>query len=110
MIDLIKKMILNENIKGNETLVVAQKDQTKFIHLFSSGKLVNDCYVLDKLNSLLGDSKHQLRLAKNYANIDGGFIIIGESYDIDVSYQTLLNSIKENFESQIAKMLFEVGE
>jgi V/A-type H+-transporting ATPase subunit E len=108
-ISLITKLILNENIKGDETLKVSTSDHAKFVRLLSSGKMVNDAYVLDKLNTLLG-AKYQLKLAKSTVDIDGGFIIIGENYDIDVSYKTLLESIKETYESQIAKMLFEDGE
>jgi V/A-type H+-transporting ATPase subunit E len=110
LIKLIVKLIQTEDIQGNEVIKVSKEDHSRYVRLFSSGKLINDNYLLDNLNQYLKNEKYQIKLAKEYADINGGFIIIGENYDIDHSYQTMLENMKEKYETEIAKLLFDSGE
>lgn len=103
---LVVKMLLSEKINGDETLMVSKKDHAKYLSLFSSEKKSGDV-VLDKLNKLLKNNKYHLKLSKDSANIDGGFIVVGESYDVDHSYNTMLLHFKEKYEAQIACILFD---
>ena len=107
---LIVKMILSDDVRGDEVIQVAQKDYQKFIKLFSSGKMMNGFYILDKISSYTNNNKYQFKLSKDHIDIDGGFIIIGEAYDIDHSFETMLENMKEEMESDIAKVLFDSGE
>jgi vacuolar-type H+-ATPase subunit E/Vma4 len=103
LVDYVIKAILSDGLSGDETIMVAQDEYKKYLRLFSS----KQDGALDKLNSLLKDRKYNLKLSNHYANIDGGFLVIGSKYDVDHSYKTILSNIKEQNESQVASMLFE---
>jgi V/A-type H+-transporting ATPase subunit E len=100
----VKKYILAETLTGNEVLKVNKADYGRYLSLFSSEKPSN-MVTLDKLNSILGD-KYQLKLSSEYVNIDGGFIIVSEHFDIDLSFNSILNIIKEKNETEIANILY----
>lgn len=105
-IRLVMKMIQKDTLHGNETLKVSKDEQARYIRLFTSGKTFDNGYLLDRLNSLLGKPNYQLKLSRENADISGGFVIISDHYDIDHSYKTMLDNMKEQFESEIADMLF----
>ena len=101
---LIKKYILEQSIAKDEYIKVSKSDYGKYLSLLSSekpGDLVN----LDKLNKALGDG-YQLKLSNVPANIEGGFVIISENFDINLSFNSILNLIKEKNETEIANILF----
>ena len=50
-----------------------------------------------------------LTLDENAAPIDGGFLLCGETYDMDLSLDALLSDIFEQHEKQIADCLFAAG-
>lgn len=99
------KILSKETLKGNEVLKVAKHDLPKYIKLFTNGKLDNGVYHLDKINQQL--KKGNLTLSNDTINIDGGFIIYGDNYDIDHSYQMMLNDLKNKYEAEIAHILFD---
>ncbi len=105
---LVKKLILIENLKGDETLHVNQRDYSRYLKLFSSNRDAPEP-LLDKLNRDLGN-KYHLRLAKEPANISGGFIVVGQVFDVDLSFETILKTIQEKHETEIAELLFARGE
>jgi vacuolar-type H+-ATPase subunit E/Vma4 len=100
----VKKYLLAESLTGKEVLKVNKADYGRYLSLFSSAK-PSDLVTLDKLNSKLG-SKYNLKLSNEYVNIDGGFIIVGEHYDIDLSFNSILYIIKEQNETEIADILY----
>jgi vacuolar-type H+-ATPase subunit E/Vma4 len=99
-------MIKADELHGNEVLKVSQNDQARYLRLFTTGRLTDNYYLLDKLCGFLGKPSYQLKLSKETIKIDGGFVIVGDSYDIDHSYQTMFENLKEQYESEIAQMLF----
>jgi V/A-type H+-transporting ATPase subunit E len=101
---LLKGLLANDALDGNEFISVSKDDKNKYLKLFSSKK-DND---LDLLNKSLGP-KYNLKLAEVSADINGGFIVIGKDYDINHSYQAILDEIKETNEAEIAKALFSKG-
>jgi V/A-type H+-transporting ATPase subunit E len=103
---LVSGLLNRETIRGDEIIRVSVNDFLRYRKLFSSGKIDNGYYVLDKLNDLL-KKDCQLKLSDNPADIDGGFLIIGSDFDIDLSFRTLLEDLKEKNEIFIAKLLFE---
>lgn len=104
LFDFVKKYILAEKITGNEVIKVNKADYGKYLSLFSSNK-PGDLVVLDKLNQKLG-SKYNLKLSNEHVNINGGFIIESEHFDIDLSFDSILNIIKEQKETEIANILY----
>lgn len=104
LFNLVKKYILKELITGSEIIKVSKADYGKYLSLFSSGK-PTELVLLDKLNKELG-SNYNLQLANTPANIDGGFIIVSKHFDIDLSFNSILNIIKESHETKIANILY----
>lgn len=102
---LVLKLIKAENLVGDEVIKVSKADYPRYLKLFSSQKAADEV-VLDKLNV----NNYQLKLSNQPVDINGGFIIIGTNFDIDLSYKSILQVIKENNETVIANMLFNEGE
>lgn len=109
LVDYVVKMIQLEKINGNEAIEVSKEDYSRFSKLFTTGLQDNGYYVLDILNKKLGNN-YKLKLSSKYADINGGFIIVGENFDIDLSYKTILERIKEEHETEIANILFDSEE
>lgn len=103
--DYVITIIKSESIIGDETILVSNTEYNRYLNLFSSEKSMKDSVILDLLNTELG-RKYNLVLSNEGADIDGGFLIISKTYDIDGSYKTILNNVLENNESEIAKILF----
>lgn len=102
--DLIKYVTNNlsqNKLNGGETILVNSNDYQRYLKLFSTNN-----QVLDKIL----DNKYQLILGKNHVDIKGGFIIESEYYDIDCSYETILNTLEDTMETELAEMLFGKGE
>jgi vacuolar-type H+-ATPase subunit E/Vma4 len=53
------------------------------------------------------DTLGDVSLAKDSVDISGRFIIENEYFDIDNSFEVILDEIKDKYESALAKMLFE---
>lgn len=110
LFNLVVNMIKKENLTGAEVIKVSMSDYSRYLKLFSSKKDAGAITVLDKLNESLNNKKYNLQLSKETLNIDGGFVIIGESFDIDNSFQAIVNQFKEKYEADVAKILFIGGE
>ena len=94
LIAFVKNHIRKANIE-KAIIKVNEKDYDRYVKLFSS----NNNQMLDAL----GD----VSLAKDSVDISGGFIIENEYFDIDNSFEVILDEIKDKYESALAKMLFE---
>lgn len=105
LFNLVKKSILNESINKKEIIKVNKADYKKYLSLFSSGEAAS-VVELDKLNKELGKD-YNLKISNDPVNIDGGFIIISEFFDINLSFTSILNSIKEKEETAIAEILYK---
>jgi len=54
-----------------------------------------------------GMPDRKLKLSKEDAAIGGGFLLVSESYEKDCSFQSLLNVVRGDEETNVAKMLFD---
>lgn len=102
--DLIKYVnnnLLKNKLDGGETILVNSNDYQRYLKLFSTNSSV-----LDKIL----DNKYQLILGKSPVDIKGGFIIESKYYDIDCSYEAILNALEETLETELAGKLFSEGE
>lgn len=100
----VVKTINETNIEGSESIRVSKSDYPLYLDLFSSKKDGN-VIVMDRLNQALGQQYH-ITLSKESVAIDGGFYLIGEKYDVDCSYKTILSALKEKEEKTVADLLF----
>jgi len=91
------QQILNACESGDETLVVSKKDQSRL----SEGWL-------KKINGEL--RKHHkngaIKLQFEDTNFSGGFILIHPQYEVVVSFEEILRTMKGQIQSRIAEVLF----
>jgi len=106
--ELVVKVISQDSIQGNEVIKVSKDEYSKYLKLFASGK-EGEVVELDVLNKKLGKG-YSLKLSKEPVDIKGGFVIVGERYDVDHSYKVLLEDLKEKEEAEVAELLFGHGE
>ncbi len=98
---LVISILSKDTLLGKEKIRVNKKDYDRYLRLFSSRKDGN----LDLLNDVLKQGI-KLTLDKESANITGGFIVISEAYDIDHSFDTIISTLYNQLESEIASILF----
>ncbi|MFA6627093.1 MAG: V-type ATP synthase subunit E family protein [Bacilli bacterium] len=97
VVHYMKKDVLT----GTLALRVARQDYKRYLSLFSS----RGNGTLDLLmKELPGDLT--LTLDKETAPIQGGFLIIGDQFDIDYSYEAILQGLFDKIESEVASLLF----
>lgn len=64
--------------------------------------------LLPAINAQLAKGgKEPLTLGDTAEDIKGGFLLIGEGYEINCSFEALLKDLREQEESSVAKLLFE---
>lgn len=98
-VGLIKK----ETLSG-QTLRVSKKDYDKYLKAFSSEKKAK-VVTLDKLNKALGKG-YDLKLEDTPENISDGFLVLGDTYDLNFSIEPFLKTLKQQYERQIFEILF----
>lgn len=96
LLDLTVRTIKADTINGDEALQVNKGDFNKYQKL------------LPTINEKLGKG-YKLSLSKDPADIEGGFIIVGKTFDIDHSFVALLEELKEQNEAELAEILFGNG-
>ena len=102
LVKFVTTSLKKVKLEGHEEIMVNENDYVKYQQLFSSN---HD----NKLDKLL-DNKYNLILSTTKASIKGGFIIASKYYDIDNSYEVLLDELKTKLEPEIAGKLFSKGE
>ena len=104
LFDFVLKLVKEDNLSGKEVIYVNKKDYSKYLATFSSKK-EGDLVELDKLNNALG-KKFELKLSKKPKDLDGGFYIVSEKYDINHSYSALVDNLLAKLEADLNKILF----
>ncbi len=104
LFNFVVSRLQKETLNGNEVLKVNKKDYNKYLELFSSSKAAK-LVELDKLNKALGN-KYKLTLSSDDVDIEGGFIVISEHFDINLSFVSILNIVKGANETELANILF----
>lgn len=92
------KAIKNAEVTGNEVMKVSKKDYNKYLKALSTqtGSIVS----LDKLNDKLGKD-FKLTLSKEPALIENGFILEGEYFDLNFSFDETLEQLAKQYEKKI---------
>lgn len=96
----VMKKIEDEVLHGGEEIMVSKNDYERYLKIFSSGVKKNGKYVLDKIK------KHELLLSDKPALISGGFIIVGKDFDLNYSFESILDNLKEKHEPVVANIMF----
>lgn len=104
LFDFVLKLVKEDDLSGKEIIYVNKKDYSKYLATLSSKK-EGDLVELDKLNNALG-KKFELRLSNKPKDLDGGFYIVSEKYDINHSYSALVDNLLAKLEADLNKILF----
>mgnify|MGYP001451635007 CR=1 FL=1 len=81
--------MLQREVEGGETVLPAKADR----------KGIADV--------LAGMSERKLTLSDKDAEIEGGFLLVSESYEKDCSFRSLMNAVRTDEETNVARMLFD---
>lgn len=103
---LVISFINQENIVGDEIIFVSKNDYEHYLTMFASTPTKSPLVLLDKLNQKLNNPKAKLQLSSQSVNIQGGLILSGKAFDIDLSFETKIKMLKETYETKIAEILF----
>lgn len=96
--NFIKKLILDNIEKGDETIFIASSDKNKISKDF-----------IEDINKTLEvkDKKGELKLSTSYLPIKGGVIIGSGKVRKNISLELLLKKVREESEIEICKYLFD---
>jgi V/A-type H+-transporting ATPase subunit E len=94
---IIIKMILPNVLTGNEEIILSERDKTRLGKGF-----------LDRINNEVNKTgkRGKLTIAKDSYNILGGFVLRRGNVELNNSFESLFNSIREDIESEVSKVLF----
>lgn len=101
-----------ENIRGEKMRLQVPKADKYTSSSFYKEATGKDGTLLAAMEQAASDAQGApltLTLDENAAPIDGGFLLCGETYDMDLSLDALLSDIFEQHEKQIADCLFAAG-
>lgn len=102
MTELLTKLAAENPVPGDVFVCVSQKDA----ELFRQGDLLSawSAVATDKCGK-----PANYKLSEKHADIGGGLILQGTEYDVDLSFDTLLDTVFEEHEKEIADCLFASG-
>lgn len=106
--------LAKENIRGEKMrLQVPETDKDKYtsaaFYKEATGKDGTLLAAMEQAAAAAQGAPLTLTLDENAAPIDGGFLLCGETYDMDLSLDALLADVFEQHEKQIADCLFAAG-
>jgi vacuolar-type H+-ATPase subunit E/Vma4 len=104
---LVIQTLSGDELNGNETIVASSADQKRFLALFTTDQTAKYPVKLDLLNKALSGKDFSLTLSKKVSPVDGGFFVDGADFDIDHSYVTILSTLRDRYESELASILFD---
>ncbi len=97
-------LIKKENLTKKQTMQVNKNDYQRYLEAFSTNK-ASDLVILDLLNEKL-DNKVEISLSNEAANINDGFLIICEDYDLNFSIRNYVDELRKKYEKEIFEILF----
>ncbi|MBZ9688364.1 V-type ATP synthase subunit E [Clostridium estertheticum] len=96
-LELIKRYLLSMSIVGNEEIILPGK----YISLVSEEYLSEINIALIALGKI-----GEIKVSTEDRNIKSGFIIIKNGIEINNTFESLVNSLRDELESEIVKELF----
>lgn len=108
--NLYTKLVLENAMSGEITIQASKKDLAKFSDKSFCTKTFNEKGLLAEYwSKLLTDKRNEsvsIAVSGEPVDIDGGIILCGENYDIDLSFDAILDEVFEQNENEIAGCLF----
>lgn len=98
LFNYVKSALQKETIEGNEHIQVSKKDYETYRSILAS--TTGDLVDADLLNKELGAKAH-LKLSKQPANIESGFIVVGKIFDLNFSYEETIQRLTTKYEKEI---------
>ena len=95
--NFIKKLILDNIEKGDETIFIGNSDKNR----------ISKVFIEDTNKELKAKGKKgELKLSDSYLQMKGGIIIGSGAIRKNISLELLLKNVREESETQISKILF----
>lgn len=97
-VGFIKEALKNARVDGDEEIIVSADVKAEFEK--SNG--------IEELNKVLEDRgiKAGLKLSGDTRNLKGGFILLKNGIELNFSFQSIVNSLREDLEGELIGMLF----
>ena len=96
-LELVKKYLLSMPIVGDEEIILPGKYKN----------IVNKEYLSGINSALIASGKlGEIKLCSEDRDIKSGFIIIKNGIEINNTFESLVNSLRDELESEIVKVLF----
>lgn len=105
LLSFVVKQIQDEKIQGDEMMRVNARDYERYRLALSSQDLAHNV-VLDRLNKALGKDYH-LVLEDVSSNEEEGFLLLGDTYDLNFSVKPILDRLRKRKEKELFASLFE---
>lgn len=97
-LELIKRYLLSMPIEGNEEIILPGKYKS----------LVSDEYLSEINASLKTTGKMgELKLSADARDIKSGFIVLKDGIEVNNTFESLVNSLRDELEPEIVKELFK---
>jgi len=100
--DYVVRSIQAQDIEKDEEIRVNKKDYDMYLKILSTKK--GDLVDADLLNETLGKG-YQLKLSKEPASIDSGFMLVGKLFDLNFSLENVVDSLAKQYEKTIYEAL-----
>lgn len=98
----VVRSIQNQTIDKTEEIQVSKKEYAMYQSILTTKK--GDLVEADLLNQKLGKD-YQLKLSNKPAQIESGFMLVGKLYDLNFSFENLLESLTKKYEKTIYEAL-----
>ncbi|MFA6645436.1 MAG: hypothetical protein WCS76_03625, partial [Bacilli bacterium] len=105
LLSFVVKQIRSEEIKGSESMRVNSRDYERYLKALSTHKKSNRVE-LDLLNKSLGNN-YRLFLEDISSNEEEGFLLVGDTYDLNFSVKPILDRIRKRKEKELFAVLFD---
>lgn len=107
IIDRVYQQVLNElsRLSNKEYIELIYKLISQLPQI-EQGKIIPSKDRKAQIEQALQKSKRSFDLAQESAEIKGGFIFVSDKINVDNSFEELINKIKTETETEVAKVLF----
>lgn len=93
----VKMKILSLNIDGDENIILTKNNVN----------LIDEAFIAEINKDLeLKGKKGQLKISESLENFNGGFILEKNGIEVNITFDSLVDSLRDDMEFEIARILF----